>query len=139
MLCSSAFRRGISLFPKKTPVWTCAGELSASTKPSPSCVSVLCLLPAYNDTTLQAIERLTEGLEDARQRAETAEALLEELQRGICPTVASSSSVSPRRSSPRRQSSSRKGRNRHHDDQGHHHALSPSYSPHRVRSHDDDV
>eukprot|EP00903_Cladosiphon_okamuranus_P013359 g12451.t1 len=36
----------------------------------------------------QAIERLTEGLEDARQRAETAEALLEELQRGICPTLA---------------------------------------------------
>lgn len=35
----------------------------------------------------QAIERLTEGLKSSRQRAETAEALLEELQRGICPPL----------------------------------------------------
>eukprot|EP00752_Nemacystus_decipiens_P009795 g8744.t2 len=43
----------------------------------------------------QAIERLKEGLEDARQRAETAEALLEELQRGVCPAVASTGGSHP--------------------------------------------
>ena len=35
----------------------------------------------------QAIQKLAEDLEIARQRAEMAGALLEELQRGICPAV----------------------------------------------------
>ncbi|CAM9356647.1 unnamed protein product, partial [Scytosiphon promiscuus] len=66
-------------------------------------------------TIIGAIERLGEGLDNSRKRAETAEALLEELQRGICPPQAPTSATvrdqnpSPYRHIERRSS----GRSRH--------------------------
>lgn len=111
------------LFRPKSPEWAGAGGVSPA-------ITWFHMPVLAHDiyTTQQALERLTEGLEDARHRAETAEALLEELQRGICPTLASTA-VSHRQPSPHRQSS------RHCDHQGQHHSLSP-YSFHRARSPD---
>ncbi|CAM9284213.1 unnamed protein product [Pylaiella littoralis] len=80
--------------------------------------------------TWLAIESLTEGLENARQRATTAEALLEDLQKGICPPLLSASG-SPRNSSPHRDySRSRRPwhyDHHHHQDEQYHYS-SPAYS-----------
>ncbi|CAN0324618.1 unnamed protein product [Ectocarpus sp. 12 AP-2014] len=79
-----------------------------------------------------AIERLTEGLKSSRQRAETAEALLEELQRGICPSLVPGSG-SHRHSPNHRDSRNNSSRSQHshHHQHGRYHSDSfsrPVYS-----------
>lgn len=98
-----------------------------------------CSLPVRTRTPKtinQAIERLAEGLENSRKRAETAEALLEELQRGICPSIAPTLVAErDQHFSPHRHvqsKSSGRSRLRHHSRNEHHLSSSPP-SPSRRR------